>query len=181
MNRVSDARDRAPQEIELAIGNLQNAIDLLGNVYNDVRDALNEFVANAYDEFVQGNIKDGVVIVKLLPKAKPPRIVVSDNGRGMSREDLCRIVRNIANSSKRSGSTPSAEIIGEKGIGILGFQTLAEVCEIVTRHQASSETFCLELRKGSTAALIREAERDRLLDIPGTEVHLVGVDDRTFR
>ncbi len=64
------------QAVPLAIGNLTNAIDLLGNVYNDVRDALNEFVANAYDEIVLGGIHDGIVQVKLLASAKPPRIVI---------------------------------------------------------------------------------------------------------
>lgn len=171
-----------PQEtVQLAIGNLANAIDLLGNVYNDVRDALNEFVSNAYDEIVLGLIPNGTVQVKLIPKGKPPRIVVSDNGRGISREDLFRIVANIANSNKPASATPSMQVIGEKGIGILGFQALAERCQIITRRETSRETLCLELTKGSNVGSLRTLDRGNLLEIPGTEVHLIGVDERTFR
>ncbi|HCW50646.1 MAG TPA: hypothetical protein DGR79_01035 [Clostridiales bacterium] len=172
---------QAPETVQLAIGSLANALDLLGNVYNDVRDALNEFVANAYDEFMMGGIRNGVVQVRLMPRARPPRIVVTDNGRGMTREDLLRIAKNIAKSIKPESRTPSLEVIGEKGIGILGFQTLAERCQIVTRHQDSDETLCLEFTKGSARAALHTRGRAGLLEIPSTEVHLIGVDERTFR
>lgn len=180
---MAEAADRpTPEEtVPLAIGNLTNAIDLLGNVYNDVRDALNEFVANAYDEIVLGCIPQGVVQVKLLPSAKPPRIVIADNGRGIPREGLVRIARSIADSEKLASATPSQEVIGEKGIGILGFQTLAERCQIVSRHFSTPETWCLELVKGKSTASLRPLDRGSLLEIPGTEVHLLGVDERTFR
>lgn len=172
----------APQEtVPLAIGNLTNAIDLLGNVYNDVRDALNEFVANAYDEIVLGDIPDGIVQVKLLPTARPSRIVITDNGRGVPREGLVRIARSIADSDKPGSATPSQQVIGEKGIGILGFQTLAERCQIISRHLSASETWSLEFVKGQGTATLRSLDRGNLLEIPGTEVHLIGVDERTFR
>lgn len=150
----------APQEtVPLAIGNLTNAIDLLGNVYNDVRDALNEFVANAYDEIVLGNIPDGIVQVKLLPTARPSRIVITDNGRGIQREDLVRVARSIADSDKPGSTTPSQQVIGEKGIGILGFQTLAERCQIISRHVSASETWSLEFVRGQGTAALRSLDQ----------------------
>lgn len=169
------------EKIELAIGSLGNAIDLLGNVYNDLRDALNEFVSNAYDEFVQAGVSNGVVGVRLMPKARPPRIVISDNGRGIARPDLQRIARSIAKSDKPGAAGRAVQTIGEKGIGILGFQALAEHCHIYTRHHEAGQTFCLELTKGSTEAVIRPVDRENLLEIPGTEVHLLGVSEQTFR
>jgi len=183
MTKSGQQAHEVPSEetVGLRIGSLENAIDLLGNVYNDVRDALNEFVANAYDEIVLGRVPNGVVHVKLIPRGKPPRIVVTDNGRGINREGLLRIARNIAKSTKPQEATPSMQVIGEKGIGILGFQALAERCQIITRHESAEETWCLELVKGSRQARLSAVDRRHLLSIPGTEVHLIGIDEPTFR
>jgi hypothetical protein len=178
---VPAPEDPRQETVELAIGSISNALDLLGNVYNDVRDALNEFVSNAYDEIVLGRVPSGTVQVTLMPKGKPPRIMIRDNGRGISREDLIRIAKSIANSAKPVSATPSMQVIGEKGIGILGFQTLAERCQIITRHESGRETLCLELTKGKSAGSLRTLDRGNLLEIPGTEVHLLDIDERTFR
>jgi len=106
---------------------------------------------------------------------------VTDNGRGISREGLLRIARNIAKSIKPEEATPSMQVIGEKGIGILGFQALAERCQIITRHERAEETWCLELVKGSPQARLSAVDKRHLLSIPGTEVHLIGIDEPTFR
>jgi hypothetical protein len=85
--------------------------------------------------------------------------------------------------SRRNRDRPTLRTrsLGEKGIGILSFQALAEVCQIYTRHQDANQTYCLELGRGRPQATIRAVDRGNLLEIPGTEVHLVDVAEQTFR
>lgn len=158
------------EEGKLSIGDLQYVIQLLGEVYKDSRDALAEFITNA------GDANATRIYVFLHKRAKEPYIRVCDNGDGMTIDILKYVAENIGNSLKRYDPKSA----GEKGIGILGFQKIAERCDIVSKGNSSKETFCLSLKAGTINYRIQE-EKERALQIRGTDVYLYGVSADTWR
>jgi len=158
------------EEGKLSIGDLQYVIQLLGEVYRDSRDALAEFITNA------GDANATKIYVFLHKRAREPYIRVSDNGDGMTKNILKYVAENIGNSLKRY----DPKSVGEKGIGILGFQKIAERCDIVSKGNASKETFCLSLKAGTLNYRIQE-EKEHALQIRGTDVYLYGVSADTWR
>ncbi len=158
------------EEVTLSIGDLQYVIQLLGEVYRDSRDALAEFITNASD------VNATKIYVFLHKRAKEPYIRVSDNGDGMTYTILKYVAKNIGKSLKRYDPKSA----GEKGIGILGFQKIAERCDIVSRGNSSKETFCLSLKAGTLKGSIQQ-ETERALQIRGTDVYLYGVGADTWR
>jgi 1,2-phenylacetyl-CoA epoxidase PaaB subunit len=158
------------EEGTLSIGDLQNVIQILGEVYRDSRDALAEFITNASDANATK------IYVFLHKRAKETYIRVSDNGDGMTYSDLKYVAENIGNSLKRY----DLKTVGEKGIGILGFQKIAERCDIVSKGNSNKETFCLSLKAGTLKYSIRQ-EKERGLQIRGTDVYLYGISDDTWR
>jgi len=157
-------------EVLLSIGDEENVIRILGDVYNDPRDALAEFITNA----IEANTTK--IYVFLYKRAKEPYIRVSDNGNGMTKDMLKYIAKNIGNSLKRYDPKSA----GEKGIGILGFQAIGERCDIVSRGNTNQETFCLSLTAGTRKGSIEE-EKERALQIRGTDVYLYGISDDKWR
>jgi len=158
------------EELMLSIGDEENVIRILGDVYNDPRDALAEFITNAIEA------KATKIYVFLHKRAREPYILVSDNGEGMTKDMLKHVAKNIGNSLKRyDPKTP-----GEKGIGILGFQAIAERCDIVSRGNTNRESFRLSLTAGTRKGSIEE-EKERALQIRGTDVYLYGVGDDKWR
>jgi len=158
------------EEGKLSIGDIQYVIQLLGEVYKDSRDALAEFITNA------GDANATRIYVFLHKRAKEPYIRVCDNGDGMTTDILKYVAENIGNSLKRY----DAKTVGEKGIGILGFQKIAERCDIVSKGNSSKETFCLSLKAGTLNYRIQE-EKERALQIRGTDVYLYAVSADTWR
>jgi len=157
-------------EVLLSIGDEENVIRILGDVYDDPRDALAEFITNAIEA------KATKIYVFLYKRAKEPYIRVSDNGNGMTKDMLKYVAKNIGNSLKRY----DPETPGEKGIGILGFQALAYRCDIVSRGNTNRETFCLSLTAGTRQGSIEE-EEERALQIRGTDIYLYGMGDDKWR
>jgi len=158
------------EEGKLSIGDLQSVIQILGEVYRDTRDALAEFITNASDANATK------IYVFLHKRAREPYIRVSDNGDGMTLDILKYVAKNIGKSLKKY----DPKSVGEKGIGILGFQKIAERCDIVSRGNGNKETFCLSLMKGTLDYSIQE-EKERALQICGTDVYLYGVSADTWR
>jgi len=152
---------------KLEIGDKLNIIELLGQVYDDLRAALTEFVTNARDA-------KATHILIYLPTKKQNYIKISDNGFGMNDAELQRVAENIGKSIKKY----DPDTVGEKGIGILGYQAIAEKCEIVSRAENSDKTFTLTIKKGTLDYNISE-EIERKRDIPGTDVYLFGLSKDT--
>ncbi|HTW10857.1 MAG TPA: ATP-binding protein, partial [Acidimicrobiales bacterium] len=153
------------ERLRLRIGNLANAVLITGQAYQDPKDALNEFVSNAADEYAQAERRGERVRVVLRRKGRRPIIAVDDTGRGMSAERLREVARNLFESSKAGDS----RTIGEKAIGVLAFQQLGARCDIVSRVEGSAETWALRLERGKATAVL-ERERRRARQLPGTTV-----------
>ncbi|MBI2168645.1 MAG: sensor histidine kinase [Actinobacteria bacterium] len=164
------------EKVRLRIGNLAKAVLVTGQAYQDPKDALNEFVSNAADEYAQLGRKGGRIRVVLRRKGRYPAIAVDDDGRGMTPERLKEVARSLFVSVK--AGDPAT--LGEKAIGVLAFQQLGGRCDVVSRAAGSTETWCLRLERGkATAHLEREKRRARAL--PGTTVFVADLDPDVLR
>ena len=164
------------EKVRLRIGNLAKAVLVSGQAYQDPKDALNEFVSNAADEYAEGNQAGDRIRVVLRRKGRYPMIVIDDIGRGMGPDRLREVARNLFESSKAG----DARTLGEKAIGMLAFQQLGERCDVVSRTEASSETWVLHFERGKATATL-EQERRRARQISGTTIYLSDLDPDTLR
>src|SRR6266699_1599255 len=109
-----------PERVALRIKNVAKAVLVSGQAYQDPKDALNEFVSNAADEYAEAGVRGERIRIMLRRKGRHPMIAVEDEGRGLDADRLRVIARNLFNSSKAE----DPRTIGEKAIGILAFQQL---------------------------------------------------------
>jgi hypothetical protein len=165
------------ERIRLRIGNLGKAVLVTGQAYQDPKDALNEFVSNAADEYAEAGLLGARIRIVLRRRGRYPLIAIDDSGRGMGGERLREVARNLFNSAKAS----DPRTIGEKAIGILAFQQLGGRCEIVTRPERSPHTLALRLERGSARAELDPNERRRARETPGTTVYLSDLDPEALR
>lgn len=154
---------------ELQIGDVGKAIFHLGNVYEDPRDALAEFVTNSIDA------RATHIFVRLHRRGASASIEVEDDGEGMTLPDLRRIALSLCDSIKADDE----RTVGEKGIGILGYQEIADECEITSRTAVEPASHVLRLKKGTRKYSIADAVKKRT--IQGTSVRLTGIDKSRMR
>jgi hypothetical protein len=164
------------EKVRLRIGNLAKAVLVTGQAYQDPKDALNEFVSNAADDYAESEQTGERIRVILRRRGRHPAIAVDDDGRGMSPERLRDVARNLFESSKAG----DARTLGEKAIGILAFQQLGGRCDIVSRAEGADETWALRLVRGSATAQL-ERERRRARAQSGTTVYLADLDPDVLR
>jgi len=164
------------EKLRLRIGNLAKAVLITGQAYQDPKDALNEFVSNAADEYTETERRGGRIRVIVRRKGRYPVIAVDDVGRGMSPERLRDVARSLFESTKAG----DARTLGEKAIGILAFQQLGGRCDIVSRAEGSPETWELRLERGKAIAVL-ELEKRRARQLPGTTVYLSDLDPDSLR
>jgi hypothetical protein len=164
------------EKVRLRIANLGKAVLVTGQAYQDPKDALNEFVSNAADEYVQAGRRGERIRVVLRRKGRYPVIAVDDTGRGMDAERLREVARSLFESTKAGDD----RTLGEKAIGILAFQQLGARCDLVSRPEGSPQTWALRLERGRPTAHL-EIERRRARQVAGTTVYLSGLDPDVLR
>lgn len=173
---VQGARSAVSEKVKLRIGSVAKAVLVTGQAYQDPKDALNEFISNAADEYAEAGMGGRRIEVVLRRRGRYPTIAVNDEGRGMGPDRLRDLARNLFNSVKAGDD----RTLGEKAIGLLAFQQLGARMDIVSLTPGSAETWCLSLRRGAaTAELHREHRRARLT--PGTTVFLRDLDREVLR
>src|SRR5438270_1628170 len=172
----NDAGRASSERVRLRIGNLAKAVLVTGQAYQDPKDALNEFVSNAADEYAEAGLVGARIRLVLRRKGRHPVIAIDDSGRGMSPDRLRGVARSLFESSKVGDD----RTLGEKAIGILAFQQLGGRCDIVSRADGSDETWTLRLVRGSATAQL-ERERRRARAEPGTTVYLADFDPDVLR
>lgn len=164
------------EKVRLRIGNLAKAVLVTGQAYQDPKDALNEFISNAADEYAESDRRGERIRVVLRRKGQRPLLAIEDNGRGLSKDRLRDLARNLFESSK----VGDARTLGEKAIGLLAFQQLGGRCDIVNRTVDSDETWVLRLTRGSATATL-DVERRKPRTTPGTTVFLADLDPDVLR
>lgn len=174
----SRSRSHRPsgERVRLRIGSVAKAVLVTGQAYQDPKDALNEFVSNAADEYIEAGRTDGRVRVVLRRRGQRPVLAVDDGGRGMTPDRLREVARSLFDSVK-SGDDRT---LGEKAIGMLAFQQLGGRLDIVSRAEGSTETWVLRLVRGSADAHL-ERERRRARATAGTTVFIADVDPEVLR
>ncbi|PWN05452.1 TIGR02391 family protein [Rhodohalobacter mucosus] len=115
-----------------------HTIEHLGvKMYSNLPNALAELIANAYDADAE------TVIINLYDDEQGKRIQVTDDGFGMSFEDLndkfLRIGRKRRQEGDRKSPSGKRKVTGRKGLGKLAFFGLAETIEIETITKDSAE------------------------------------------
>ena len=165
------------EKVKLRIGNLAKAVLVTGQAYQDPKDALNEFISNAADEYTEAGWRGRRIRIVLRRRGRHPVIAIADDGRGMDIEKLRQIARNLFESSK-SGDPRT---IGEKAIGILAFQQLGGRCDIITRPLGERRTHALRLTRGEAIATLEPDERRRPQETAGTTVYLTDLDPDVLR
>ena len=164
------------ERVRLRIGNLAKAVLVTGQAYQDPKDALNEFVSNAADDYAEAGLVGARIRVLLRRKGVRAVIAIDDAGRGMSPDRLREVARNLFESSKAGDD----RTLGEKAIGLLAFQQLGARCDVVSRADGSDDTWTLRLRRGDASAdLVREQRRAR--SGPGTTVFISELDTEAAR
>lgn len=164
------------ERVKLRIGSVARAVLVTGQAYQDPKDALNEFVSNAADEYAEGPASGARIRVILKRRGRYPTIAVDDLGRGMSPDRLREVARNLFKSVKAGDD----RTLGEKAIGLLAFQQLGGRMDIVSRAEGSDETWCLRLDRGSASAHL-DREKRRARSQAGTTVYLGLLDREVLR
>ncbi len=167
------------EKVALRIRNVAKAVLVTGQAYQEPKDALNEFVSNAADEYAESDQRGGRIRVILRRRGKRPFVAIADDGRGMDAERL----REVARSLFESGKVGDDRTLGEKAIGLLAFQQLGARCEVVSRASGSHRTCALRLERGSRHAMLEPNERrsSRRRDSPGTTVYVLDLDPDVLR
>lgn len=166
----------ATEKVRLRIGSLAKAVLVTGQAYQDPKDALNEFISNAADEYAEADRPGERIRVILRRKGRYPVVAVDDDGRGMTPDRLREVARNLFKSVK----VDDERTLGEKAIGLLAFQQLDARCDIVSRVSESSETWLLRLTRGAATAELRPEKR-RARATPGTTVYVAELDREILR
>lgn len=166
----------ASERVRLKIGSVARAVLVTGQAYQDPKDALNEFVSNAADEYAEIGRMGGRIRIVLKRRGRYPTIAIDDTGRGMSPDRLREVTQNLFKSVKAGDD----RTLGEKAIGLLAFQQLAARMDIVSRAEGSDESWCLRLERGAASAQL-DRERRRHRSEPGTTIYLGQLDQEVLR
>lgn len=103
-------------------------------LYESPASCLKELINNSFDADARK--------VELFVKPDANRIIIQDDGRGMSRDEFERHFRQIAESHKRDDSDKTLfgrPKIGKIGIGVVAANELCEKLEIFSTKQGSAE------------------------------------------
>ncbi|WP_053207058.1 ATP-binding protein [Jiangella muralis] len=134
-----------PDESALVLKFDPHTIEHLGsNMYSRLPNAVAELVANAYDADATE------ITVHVIGSGHDQRIVVEDNGHGMSRNDVrgkyLRIGRNRRGSSLIAMSESGKRTVsGKKGLGKLALFGIGHKIEVATTRQGSDERLIVTL------------------------------------
>ena len=119
-----------------------NTIEHLGvKMYSTLPPVVSELIANSYDA-------DASEVTILLKDSTEKEILVSDNGHGMSfdeiNESFLTIGRNRRVKNEPDESPKGRKVIGKKGLGKLSFFGIAHEIEIATVKENKKNSFVMD-------------------------------------
>ncbi len=139
--------------------NLKGLIDLLSNhLYSGPEVFVRELLQNAVDAIRAREIDEaekeqkgykGEIVLELIRKqpGKPATLAISENGIGLTEEEIHRLLATIGESSKRAskGEGPT-DFLGQFGIGLLACFLVTDEIVVVTRSARDPEAPAMEWR-----------------------------------
>jgi len=119
-----------------------NTIEHLGvRLYSTLPPVLSELIANAYDANADW------VKIKLMDYDGKKKIIVEDNGIGMTFKDIddkfLHIGRNRREDDEDKPTDKGRKVIGKKGLGKLSFFGIAHQIEITTKKDGKENIFVM--------------------------------------
>ncbi len=135
-------------EVKLHTG--PGVFQVLANVCRNPQEALKQFVENAADAIEQAKPEEGHIRIRLQHGAVGngsnvvtlKRIIISDNGVGMTPEKMKQVLRRIGDSEKIS-----LALRGEQGIGLLAFALITEELHLASSAEEGKPSSCLVLKR----------------------------------
>ncbi|HJO78801.1 MAG TPA: ATP-binding protein, partial [Prochlorococcaceae cyanobacterium Fu_MAG_134] len=154
-------------------------------VYSDHEVFLRELVSNGVDAIskrrmaaVTGDcseVEEGLIEIKIDREAKT--LTISDNGIGMTSEEVKRYINQVAFSSAEDFlekyKKESDVIIGHFGLGFYSSFMVAKNVELITKSACPESQAVIWSCDGSPKFTLNEGEREH----PGTDVILHLMDD----
>ncbi|MDR0346899.1 MAG: molecular chaperone HtpG [Coriobacteriales bacterium] len=167
----------------------QRLLDLVINsIYTNREIFLRELISNASDAIdrlyflsltdADARVSRESLEIRIEPDEKARTLTVSDNGIGMTAEELERNLGTIARSGslefleKNEGKLGEIDIIGQFGVGFYSAFMVAKRVRVVSKAMGSEEAFAWE-SDGRSGYTVSSAEREGC----GTDVILMLKDD----
>ena len=149
---------KTPGTIDLEISDPVLMLNEVAKRYETTERVLMEYVDNALDDAEalyreNGNAYPYPIQIDITIDRTNRAITVLDNCRGMTRETLERVVRNVGESQKRGLSW----VNGRFGFGVHAFRAAAESVSFQTKHAVSSHHILTVQREQHRG--IKEAKR----------------------
>lgn len=159
---------------------LGGVVDLLSrHLYTTPQVYLRELVQNAVDALTARRLStieqpdpadEPSVLVVPSDCSDDGRLLVADNGIGLSRDDITAVLSTIGRSSKRDDlGFARQDFLGQFGIGLLSCFLVTDEIELRTRAVGSDLTWTWHGRADGTYEIVPAAQP---LPQPGTEVRL---------
>lgn len=159
---------------------------MINSIYTNREIFLRELISNASDacdKLYFKSLTDTSIGVKkedlsihISPDKDTRTLTVSDNGIGMTKEELEKNLGTIARSGsmdfKAENKNENIDIIGQFGVGFYSAFMVASKVTVISRAQGSDEAWKWE-SKGVEGYTLSEAEKDA----PGTEIIMVLKED----
>ncbi|MBU0984196.1 MAG: molecular chaperone HtpG [candidate division Zixibacteria bacterium] len=158
---------------------VQQLLDLvIHSLYSKKEIFLRELISNAsdaidrlrFEALTDHSLKrgEGEYRIKISTDARAKTITISDNGIGMTADEVESNIGTIANSGTRnyleqlkSGETANdAEFIGQFGVGFYSSFMVADLVTVLTRRAGDSHTAVRWTSKGDGNYTIEDAERE---------------------
>ncbi|MBE2223413.1 MAG: ATP-binding protein [Anaerolineae bacterium] len=174
---------KVPGTIDLEISDPVLMLNEVAKRYETAERVLMEYVDNALDDAEvlfreNGNAYPYPIRIDITINRANRAVIIQDNCRGMTRETLERVVRNIGESQKRGQTW----VNGRFGFGVHAFRAAAESVSFQSKHELGSN-HTLTLQRDQHRG-IKEAKR---LDAPfptesgtGTVVTVAGFEADWF-
>lgn len=135
----------------------------LRELISNASDAIDKLYYRALSENITGLSRDDFAITLTIDKGNRT-LTVSDNGCGMTKEELENNLGTIAKSGslafkKENEAKDDIDIIGQFGVGFYSAFMVADEVKVISRSYQGDEAWCWQ-SKGSEGYTISSAEKD---------------------
>lgn len=163
---------------------LRGIVDILSHhLYSSPRVYLRELIQNARDAIVTGRAAGYAAqdTITIAVESTTGTVTVSDQGIGLTEEEMRSVLATIGASSKRGDFlTARSDLLGQFGIGLLSCFLVADHIEVRSRSARAFDAPTLVWR-GSSDGTFTVDRADAPLPTPGTQVRLQArPDDREW-